>query len=77
MPGKKLVGCFLSHMARYVDLKHSCFLAEDLGFVGKGEIETVKQNPAEIERMLKALLKTSKLLRRSKNKNLSKELILR
>jgi hypothetical protein len=32
-------------------------LAEDLGFIRKGEIDTTKQNFAEIEQMLKALIK--------------------
>jgi four helix bundle protein len=39
------------------ELETQLLLAGDLGFIAKREIDTVKLNLAEIERMLKALIK--------------------
>ena len=40
------------------ELETQVLLAEDLGFIDKGELGTAKQEIAEIEKMLKALIKT-------------------
>ena len=40
------------------ELETQILLAGDLGFIEKGELETTKQDIAEVERMLKALIKT-------------------
>ena len=40
------------------ELETQLLLAEDLGFIQKEEVDTAKQHLAEIERMLKALIKT-------------------
>ena len=39
------------------ELETQILLAGDLGFIEYGELQTVKKNIAEIERMLKALIK--------------------
>jgi len=40
------------------ELETQILLAGDLGFIDKGELGTVKKDIAEIERMLKALIKS-------------------
>ena len=40
------------------ELETQTLLAGDLGFIVKGELASVKNNTAEIERMLKALIKS-------------------
>ncbi len=40
------------------ELETQTLLAGDLGFIEKGELRTTKENIAEIERMLKALIKS-------------------
>ncbi len=40
------------------ELETQILLAGDLGFIGKGELGTAKKDLAEIERMLKALIKS-------------------
>ena len=40
------------------ELETQILLAGDLGFIVKGELGTVKKDIAEIERMLKALIKS-------------------
>ena len=40
------------------ELETQILLAGDLGFIEKGELAAVKNNIAEIERMLKALIKS-------------------
>ena len=40
------------------ELETQILLAGDLGFIEKGELGTVKKDIAEIERMLKALIKS-------------------
>ena len=40
------------------ELETQILLAKDLGFIEKEELSTVKTNIAEIERMLKALIKS-------------------
>ena len=40
------------------ELETQILLAKDLGFIEKDELSTVKTNIAEIERMLKALIKS-------------------
>jgi len=40
------------------ELEPQILLAEDLGFIEKGELGTVKKDIAKNERMLKALLKS-------------------
>jgi four helix bundle protein len=40
------------------ELETQTLLAGDLGFIEKGELGTVKNDIAEIERMLKALIKS-------------------
>jgi four helix bundle protein len=40
------------------ELETQILLAGDLGYIGKGELGTAKKDIAEIERMLKALIKS-------------------
>ena len=40
------------------ELETQILLAGDLGFIEKGELFTAKENIAEIERMLKTLIKS-------------------
>jgi len=40
------------------ELETQILLAGDLGFIEKGELATTTQDIAEVERMLKALIKT-------------------
>jgi len=40
------------------ELETQILLAGDLGFIEKGELSTAKKDIAEIERMLKALIKS-------------------
>ena len=40
------------------ELETQILLAGDLGFIENGELETIKKSIAEIERMLKALIKS-------------------
>ena len=40
------------------ELETQVLLTGDLGFIDKGELGTAKQEIAEIEKMLKALIKT-------------------
>ena len=40
------------------ELETQILLAGDLGFIDKGELDTAKKDIAEIERMLKALIKS-------------------
>jgi four helix bundle protein len=40
------------------ELETQMLLAGDLGFIEKGELGTVKENIVEVERMLKALIKS-------------------
>ena len=40
------------------ELETQILLAGDLGFIAKGELGTLKKDIAEIERMLKALIKS-------------------
>jgi four helix bundle protein len=40
------------------ELETQILLAGDLGFIAKGKLGTVKKDIAEIERMLKALIKS-------------------
>ena len=42
------------------ELETQILLAGDLGFIEKGELSTAKKDIAEIERMLKALIKSLK-----------------
>jgi len=42
------------------ELETQILLAGDLGFIEKGELGTAKKHIAEIERMLKALIKSLK-----------------
>ncbi len=44
-------------MVLFVNWKPKILLAGDLGFFEKGELGTAKKDIAEIERMLKALIK--------------------
>ncbi len=45
-------------MAFVCELETQILLAGDLGFIKKGELGTAKKDIAEIERMLKALIKS-------------------
>ena len=45
-------------MVRFVNWKLEILLTGDLGFIDKGELDTAKKDIAEIERMLKALIKS-------------------
>ena len=40
------------------ELETQILLTGDLGFIDKGELDTAKKDIAEIERMLKALIKS-------------------
>jgi len=40
------------------ELETQILLTGDLGFIDKGELDTTKKDIAEIERMLKALIKS-------------------
>jgi four helix bundle protein len=40
------------------ELETQIFLAGDLGFIGKEELDSAKQDMSEIERMLKVLIKS-------------------
>ncbi len=51
-------GCFTFLMVRFVNWKPEILLTGDLGFIDKGELDTAKKDIAEIERMLKALIKS-------------------
>ena len=52
------LGCFTFLMVRFVNWKLEILLTGDLGFIDKGELDTAKKDIAEIERMLKALIKS-------------------
>ena len=52
------LGCFTFLMVLFVNWKPQILLAGDLGFIEKGELSTAKKDTAEIERMLKALIKS-------------------
>ncbi len=52
------LGCFTFLMAFVCELETQILLAGDLGFIKKGELGTAKKDIAEVERMLKALIKS-------------------
>ncbi len=53
-----ILGCFTFLMVFVCKLETQVLLAGDLGFIEKGELGTAKKDIAEIERMLKALIKS-------------------
>ena len=52
------LGCFTFLMVFICELETQILLAGYLGFVERGELGTAKKEIAEIERMLKALIKS-------------------
>ncbi len=52
------LGCFTFLMVFVCELETQILLAVDLGFIEKGELGTAKKDIAEIERMLKAQIKS-------------------
>ncbi len=52
------LGCFTFLMVFVCELETKILLAGDLSFVEKGELGTAKNDVAEIEKMLKALIKS-------------------
>jgi hypothetical protein len=52
------LGWFTFLMGFVCELETQILLAGDLGFIEKGELGTAKKDIAEIERMLKALIKS-------------------
>ncbi len=58
-PGITL-GCFTFLMVFVCEQETQILLAWDFGFIEKGELSTAKKDIAEIERMLKELIKSLK-----------------
>ena len=52
------LGCFTYLMAEVCELETQILLAEDLDLIEKGESSTLNKDIAEVERMLKALIKS-------------------
>ncbi len=52
------LGCFTFFMVFVCVLETQILLAGDLGFIEKGELGTTKKDIAEIERILKAMIKS-------------------
>ncbi len=52
------LGCFTFLMVFVCEPETQILLAGDLGFIEKGEFGTAKKDIAEIERMLKELIKS-------------------
>ncbi len=52
------LGCFTFLMVFVCELETQILLAWELGFIEKGDLGTAKIDIAEIERMLKALIKS-------------------
>jgi hypothetical protein len=51
------LGCFTYLMVQFANWKLEILLAGDLDLIEKGELGTLNKSIAEIERMLKALIK--------------------
>ena len=51
-------GCFIYLMAEVCELETQILLVGDLDLIEKGELSTLNKDISEIERMLKALIKS-------------------